>query len=107
MINFTGKPVIYVHSGDINMGKSFKGLTMIIEEKLRRKPSDNEVFVFFNHARTKVKIMFYHFNGFVIVYKALDHEIFELEYKDGMRKVKNINATKLLEDIHTSKVLKR
>lgn len=107
MIEFTKAPTIYLHSGDTNMGKSFKGLTEEVERKLKKKISQDEIFVFFNKARTKVKILFWHLNGFVIVYKALDHDVFELEFKQGMRRIKNIDPGKLLESLNTKDFLRR
>lgn len=107
LIHFKEKPTIYVHTGYITMAYSFNGLMDAVLKTLKRKPSENELFVFFNKARTKVKILFYHGNGFVIVYKSLDNDVFELEYKAGVKRIKNINADKLLEDLNTDKLIGR
>lgn len=105
MITFIKKPTIIIHTGSITMSKSFVGLHQAVKDSLKREPKKTEIFVFFNKKRDKVKIMFYHVNGFVILYKALDEEHFVLEHKAGVKRVKNINCVKLLEHIDIQNII--
>lgn len=107
MLDFKIKPTIFVYSGNVNMCCSFDGLKNVVQDKLRRQPDEGELYVFFNKARTKIKVMFYDGNGFVIMYKALDTETFQLEYKNGMKKVVGVNPIKLIEDLNTDSYAKK
>lgn len=99
LLDFTFKPKIYVHRGIVNMSCSFNGLHFLVTKHLKREPLGNEIFVFFNKARTKIKIYFYNRNGFCIIYKALDNQTFDLDVSSGYRVIRGVNPIKLLQDI--------
>jgi len=99
LISFTYSPKIYVHQGVTNMSCSFNGLNFLVVKHLKREPRGNEIFVFFNKARTKIKIYFYNINGYCIIYKTLDNQVFDVEIKNGYRVIRGVNPIKLLEGI--------
>ena len=61
---------LYRHSTD--MRKSFDSLCGIIEEQLKGKPLNGEVYVFINKPRNRIKLLHWEHGGFVIYYKRLE-----------------------------------
>jgi transposase len=54
------------------MRKSIDGLSIIVSEQLELNPCGPDVFVFFNSARNKLKVLYYDKNGFCLWYKRLE-----------------------------------
>lgn len=54
------------------MRKSIDGLSVIVSEQLELNPCGPDVFVFYNTARNKLKILYYDKNGFCLWYKRLE-----------------------------------
>lgn len=81
------------------MSKSFKGLLAVIQTEINREPKDAELFVFFNSARNKAKVLFKSTNGYTIVYKALTEDYFRFAKGEGYKKLTHVNPEKFLNDI--------
>lgn len=100
MIKYQSRvPALFLHNGVTNMSKSFKGLLATIQAEISREPKDHELFVFFNGARNKAKVLFKSTNGYTIVYKALTEDYFRFGKGDGYRKLTHVNPEKFLSDI--------
>jgi len=100
MIKYQSRvPALYLHNGATNMSKSFKGLLAVIAAELQREPKDRELFVFFNRARNKAKVIFKSTNGYTIVYKALTEDYFRFAKGEGYKKLTHVNPEKFLNDI--------
>lgn len=92
-------PALYLHNGATSMSKSFKGLLSTIHDEIKREPTDNELFVFFNRARSKAKVLFKSINGYTIVYKMLNEDYFRFAKGEGYKKLTHVNPEKFLSDI--------
>lgn len=64
---------IYVSSESVNLNKSIDGLAVLVQEALGRCPTQNELFIFFNASRDKVKLLIWDGSGFIVLYKRLEH----------------------------------
>ena len=65
------------------MRKSFDSLCGIIEEQLKGKPLNGEVYVFINKPRNRIKLLHWEHGGFVIYYKRLETGTLETpEYEE-------------------------
>ena len=60
------------------MGKSFDGLSAIVQAEMKQEPCGSGLFVFFNRPANKVKILYYDRTGFAIWYKRLEKGKFRL-----------------------------
>ena len=60
------------------MRKSIDGLSVIVSEQLNKNPCGPEVFVFYNRNWDKLKILYWHKNGFCLWYKRLERGRFLL-----------------------------
>jgi transposase len=70
---------------------SINGLCALIASDLESNPADG-VYIFYNKARNKVKVIGYHNNGFMMIYKRLDKGKFFVE--QGSNKIR-INRQQL------------
>ncbi len=56
----------------VDMRKSINGLSILVEEALGLDPFAQQLFVFCNRKRDKVKILYWERSGFVLWYKRLE-----------------------------------
>jgi transposase len=65
-----GKKLWVFHQG-IDFRASIDGLSSLIANNLQQNPQSG-IFIFYNRAKDKIKLLSWHKNGFVLVYKRLD-----------------------------------
>ena len=63
-------PSILVCTESVDFRKSINGLLDVIVSSLKVEPREN-IFIFYNRARNKVKLLAWHKNGFVLLLKRL------------------------------------
>jgi len=68
---------IWVCNQSVDFRKSIDGLCGTVIEQFEKEPKDG-VFVFYNRNRDKIKILGWHRNGFVLIYKRLEHGKFHV-----------------------------
>ncbi len=69
-------PRVWVYREPIDFRKSYRGLSLLVEQELGHNPFSGELYVFGNRARNRIKILLWEDNGFVLYYKALAEEKF-------------------------------
>jgi transposase len=62
----------------VDMRKSIDGLSIIISEHLNLNPSDGSIHIFYNKQYDKLKMLYWHKNGFNLLYKRLEKERFKI-----------------------------
>lgn len=70
--------MIYVYSEPVDMRKSINGLSAYIVDEFSHSLQSSHLYVFWNRAKTHVKILFWNTNGFVIHYKRLERSRFKI-----------------------------
>jgi len=75
---------IYIASKPIDFRKSIDGLCALIVEEMQKKPSDG-VYIFYNKHLDRVKVLGWHRNGFVLVYKRLESGKFFVRVDDNLQ----------------------
>ncbi|MGE4350522.1 MAG: IS66 family insertion sequence element accessory protein TnpB [Candidatus Berkiella sp.] len=68
-----GQLDIYISSEPINLNKSIDGLAVLVQEAMGRSPKQNELFVFYNVSRDKIKLFLWDGSGFIVLYKRIEH----------------------------------
>ena len=63
------------------MRKQIDGLAILVADIINLNPTSGEIFVFWNKGRNKLKILYWHINGFCLVYKRLEKQRFKLPEK--------------------------
>jgi transposase len=71
MLNFEGKR-IYLACGATDMRKSINGLMTIVENSFQLDPFTNEIYVFCNKHRDRMKILEWDGDGFWLYFKRLE-----------------------------------
>ena len=78
MLQEIQKRRVYVSTEHVDFRKSIKGLTAILQESNPEILYNGDMFLFYNEALDKVKVLFWDRNGFVLIYKKLDNCQFNL-----------------------------
>ncbi len=67
---------IYFSAAPIDARKSIDSLSILVANLYEENPQSGHLFVFFNKARDKVKILWWDSNGFILHYKRLEKNRF-------------------------------
>ncbi len=76
MINFGANTRVYLAAGPTDMRKAVNGLMILVEDVLQANPFSSHLFVFCNRLRDKIKILYWHNNGFWLFYRRLEKQRF-------------------------------
>lgn len=72
---------ILVANKAIDFRKSLDGLCALISEEYGENPTDG-LYVFYNKSRDRIKIVGYHNNGFILLYKRLETGKFVVDLRE-------------------------
>jgi transposase len=76
MISFAPNTRVYLAAGATDMRKAVNGLSILVQDVLEADPFSSHLFVFCNRLRDKLKILFWHNNGFWLLYRRLEKQRF-------------------------------
>ena len=79
MLKILENTKIFVSTTPIDMRNSINGLSAKIGDVFSESPMSQHLFIFYNKARDKVKLIFWDRNGFVLYYKRLEKGRFKLK----------------------------
>ena len=68
----------YIHHKPTDMRKAINGLSQLVVENFNANPQSGDLFIFYGKSYDKVKILYWHYNGFVLFYKRLDRNKFKI-----------------------------
>ena len=69
-------PSVYLCMEAVDFRKHIDGLSMLVQEELELDPFSEQLFVFINRGRDKIKILYWERSGFVLWYKRLEKQRF-------------------------------
>lgn len=67
---------VYLCREPIDFRKSINGLSVLVEQELALNPFGSALYVFINRQCTKIKVLYWHRNGFCLWLKRLEAEKF-------------------------------
>ena len=76
MIDLAEDTDVYICLEPIDMRKQINGLVALVVDELSKSPQANQAYVFVSKDKRKAKILYWHGNGFVLLYKRLEHDRF-------------------------------
>lgn len=85
---------VYVSTEPIDARKSIDSLSAQIVDVFKANPQSGHLFLFFNKAKDKVKILWWDNNGFVLHYKRLEKHRFVIPKLVGLQQLE-ITETQL------------
>lgn len=89
---------IFVCCEATDMRKGFNSLAGLARDVMEEEPTHGKLFVFFNRNRDAVKLLYWHYNGFAVWNKRLQHGRYSgLESKSGSIKITRSALRLLLE----------
>lgn len=68
----------FVYTGVTDMRKGFDTLSGLVRAEMKLNPMSGDMYIFFNRARTHVKILLWDRDGFALYFKRLEEGTFEL-----------------------------
>ena len=74
---FSELPTIYLHRTPVDFRKAVNGLCELVQQELEMNPFDENLYVFCNSKRDRLKILHWDRTGFVLWYKRLEKEKFK------------------------------
>jgi len=94
------------------MRNGFDGLAAVTRERLREDPFSGHLYVFFNHRKDRVKILFWDRSGLALYYKRIEKNRFRLRSLDACRdggraEIEAAELTLILEGIELSQAKRR
>lgn len=67
---------VYLHRNPIDFRKGINGLAVLVEQALELNPFSEQLFVFCNRRRDRIKILYWETNGFCLWQKRLEQDRF-------------------------------
>ncbi len=67
---------VYLCREPVDFRKSINGLSVLVEQALELNPFGSALYVFINRQRDKIKVLYWHRNGFCLWLKRLEAEKF-------------------------------
>lgn len=74
-INWEGVK-IYLKPGSTDMRKQINGLSILVEEEIRKDPFSGHLYMFCNKNRKRLKVLYWDRNGFCLWLKRLEQDRF-------------------------------
>lgn len=87
-ISFAEKK-IWLCTTAVDFRKAVNGLCAVVVEELKDNPGDG-LYIFYNKARNRLKILGWHGNGFILLYKRLEKGRFMPNAKPGDKLTLNV-----------------
>lgn len=69
---------IWLNREPTDMRKSINGLSAIVVDNFNKALQTGDVFIFYNKNRDRIKILYWHYNGFCLLQKRLEQGIFQI-----------------------------
>ena len=77
MLSLFDQTQVYLARDPVDMRKQIDGLALIVQEAFALDPFEPALFAFCNRQRDKVKVLYWHKNGFCLLYKRLEKGRFQ------------------------------
>ena len=87
MLNVTGSTRLFLCRTPVDFRKAHDGLCAIVRNKFEDDPFTGDVFVFFNKARDRIKLLLWDRNGFWLLYKRLERGSFPFDVRGDSARV--------------------
>jgi transposase len=86
----------YYYLDSVDMRKGFNGLSGLVYETIQTNKAEEQVYIFVNKRRDKVKLLHWSSGGFMLYYKRLEKGIFELPQYDITEGLLKLSYTEMI-----------
>lgn len=87
---------IYIASKPVDFRLSINGLVNLVQDDMGEDCYSNNLYVFYNKACNKLKLIYWDKNGFVLVYKKLQDTYFKINSYKGLKSLDENQLKRLL-----------
>lgn len=92
---------VWVYKESTDMRKAINGLSQLVVEQFSANPQSGALYVFHNRAKDKLKILYWHYNGFCLLHKRLESGRFKFPTTSSEHLELSANQLyRLLEGLH-------
>lgn len=103
---FSARCRYLLYRSSCDMRKGYDGLSGLVRNEWKLDPLSGDVFIFLSRQRTKIKLLHWQGDGFVIYSKRLEKGTFELP-KDASIEITAHQLQFILDGIYLSSIKKR
>lgn len=82
MLTIPGGARLFLCEHPVNMGKSFEGLSAVVEKLFPGELLSGAFFIFLNRRKDLMKVLFWDNDGFIIWFKRLEKGTFSWKWND-------------------------
>lgn len=75
---FPDKFNIWLNREPTDMRKAIQGLSLLVVDNFKTSLQTGDMFIFYNKRKDKIKIIYWHYNGFCLLQKSLDKSAFKI-----------------------------
>jgi len=86
MLNLSRTTRVFLATEPTDMRKGFDGLFALVENVIREDPFSGHLFVFRNHRRDRLKVLWWDRDGLAIFYKRLERGSYQFPTDAAVRK---------------------
>ncbi len=83
MLSLAPNVPVYLCTEPVDMRRSFDGLSVLVMDVLAENPLSGSLFVFYNRAGDKLKVLYYDGQGLCLWYKRLERGRFRIPAYEG------------------------
>jgi len=102
---------LFIHRDPVDLRKSINGLSVIVQKEMNLDVKSSSLFIFCNHKRTHMKILYFDKSGFALWLKRLedskfswplklDKEVVTVSVEDFSLLLEGINIWTRFEEVH-------
>jgi transposase len=101
LLSLAGTSRIFLCRSGVDFRKAHDGLCGLVRDQFREDPFSGDLFVFFNKARDRIKLLLWDRNGFWLLYKRLEKGRFQFDIRgEGSRiEIQRAQLSMILEGI--------
>lgn len=92
MLSLTGATRVFLSRSPVDFRKAHDGLCTLVRDAFRDDPFTGDVYVFFNKARDRIKLLLWDRNGFWLLYKRLECGTFPFDVRGAGARVEITRA---------------
>lgn len=76
MLSIDAHTRVYISPTPLDFRRQIDGLALAVQEVLLLDPFSSHLFAFTNRRKDKLKLLYWHHNGFILLYKRLEKHTF-------------------------------
>jgi len=107
MLSIPKETSVYLFREPCDMRKGFDKLAALAEGSTHKRLQEGGLFVFVSRRKDRVKLLYWHDDGYCLWYKRLEVGTFRIEEREGVAEITGVDLDLLLSGMSLSRILFR